>query len=75
MSVLHSKVVCDWCNRKIDDNDSVACRPCYEALEVAMGEFQKRAEISLDGKTWLPEGTLIKLIEDLRDFGKEVADE
>ena len=33
MSVKHSLAKCDWCGRKIEDGESVACRPCHEELE------------------------------------------
>lgn len=33
MSINHSSASCDWCRKKIDDGDDVACKKCYETDE------------------------------------------
>ena len=74
MSIKHSEATCDWCGRKVDEGDSLACRPCYEELEVQVGAWKKEADRVLGLLGELADVSplaAIRLLHDIRDFGKE----
>ena len=42
MSYSKSTIECDWCGKKVDDGDSVSCRPCFEENESLVTDLQEK---------------------------------
>ena len=48
---IESGCSCDWCKKRIDDRESVACEDCYERLEEEVAEL-KRTVGELEAKVF-----------------------
>ena len=44
MSYIGSAASCDWCRDSIYDDEYVACRKCYEALEERVADLEKEIQ-------------------------------
>ncbi len=44
MSIKHSKVSCDYCCQTLNDGLDIACRECYEKLEIENADMKKEIE-------------------------------
>lgn len=59
MSLHHSTARCDWCRSFIEDHEDVACKLCYEKLEIYISDLEKQVS-SLRGE-----------VKELEEKGKE----